>query len=242
MPNSEKAGGSPTALTRSDFAGLATSRAGMYNFLTTLCTKPTAKTVDSLMKRTVSFSGGRTAPKALRESIQEFRSSTPDLSPGGELALQVDWTRLFRGVAKGYSPPPPYESVYREGLLGGPTSREVARVYAANGVGLSEKSNEMPDYIGVEFMFMSSLASEESKAWGNDPSKALKIIGDEKRFSQDHMRPWIPRFCGEAKKLAKTKFYESVTDVIGSVLEWDMQLIESIDETAASFVERGEDV
>ena len=57
----------------------------------------------------------------------------------------------------------------------------------------------MPDYIGVEFKFMSTLASEESKAWVNDPTKAMKVVEDERRFAQEHLRQWIPRFCGEAK-------------------------------------------
>ena len=184
MASHEKGRDTQTALTRSDFVSLATARAGMYDFLAILCTKPSAQAVGSLMKQSVSFSAGRTAPKALKEAMEELQSSRPDLSSDGELALQVDWTRLFRGVAKGYSPPPPYESVYKEGLLGGPTSQAVARIYATNGVGLSDKSNEMPDYIGVEFKFMSTLASEESKAWGSDPSKALKIIDDEMGFAQ----------------------------------------------------------
>jgi putative dimethyl sulfoxide reductase chaperone len=242
MASVEKGRDRPSAasLTRADFMSLASARAGMYDFLTILCTKPTAQTVDSLVKRSLNFSAGMTAPKALRLAMDGFRSSEPDLSPDGELALQVDWTRLFRGVAKGYSPPPPYESVYQEGLLGGPVSQAVAQVYAAHGVGLSEKSNEIPDYIGVEFKFMSTLATEESKAWERDPSMALKIIEDEKRFAQEHMRPWVPRFCSEAKKLAKTRFYGSVTDVIGSILDWDLQLIEEIEETATGVVQRGE--
>ncbi|MDG7007432.1 MAG: molecular chaperone TorD family protein [Nitrososphaerota archaeon] len=241
MASHEKGRETQTALTRSDFVSLATARAGMYDFLAILCIKPSAQTVGSLMKRSVNLAG-RTAPKALKEAMVGLQSSRPDLSSDGELALQVDWTRLFRGVAKGYSPPPPYESVYKEGLLGGPTSQAVARIYATNGLGLSDKSNEMPDYIGVEFKFMSTLASEESKAWGSDPSKAVKIIEDEKRFVQERMRQWIPRFCGEAKKLAKTEFYRSVADVIRSILDWDAQLIESIDETANSVVQRGASV
>lgn len=239
MSSPEKAEGGPTALTLSDFATLAAARAGMYDFLAILCTKPTARTIDSIMKQSVSFSGGRTATEDLREAMDGFRSSRPDLSAEGELALQVDWTRLFRGVAKGYSPPPPYESVYKEGLLGGQTSQAVARVYAASGLGVTDKSNEMPDYIGVELKFMSTLASEESKAWGSDPSGARKIIGEEKAFMHQHMLQWIPRFCGEAKKLAKTKFYGSVADVIRSILNWDQQLVENIDETANSVAQRG---
>ena len=242
MASHETERNSLTALTQEDFVSLAKARAGMYDFLAILCTKPSAQIVDSLMKLSVGFSAGRTAPKALKDAMKEFQSSSPDLSSDGELALQLDWTRLFRGVANGYSPPPPYESVYKEGLLGGPTSQAVARTYATNGLGLSDKSNEMPDYIGVEFKFMSTLASEESKAWGNDPTRAMEIIGDERRFAQEHLRQWIPRFCGEAKKLAKTKFYGSVMDVIRSILDWDVQLIENIDETANSVVQRGASV
>lgn len=207
----------------------------MYDFLAGLCVRPSAESLGAVLKHPLSLPKNTKVLDGPRRALDALQSSRPDFSKeDAELRLQVEWTRLFRGVAKGYSPPPPYESVYRDGLLGGPTVVSVTQLYARNGVGLSSKSTEMPDYIGVEFKFMSTLASKEAEAWSADTSKALELIDVQRQFARDHLRPWVPRFCAEATKVAKTDFYRAVIKVIRSISEWDAALLEGIEGSASN--------
>jgi TorA maturation chaperone TorD len=56
--------------------------------------------------------------------------------------IAVDRTRLFRGIREKDSPPPPYESVYREQRLRGESSSEVYGFYCTLGVSLPEDWKE----------------------------------------------------------------------------------------------------
>ena len=222
------------SLTANDFASLAVARSGMYEFLAGLCVKPSADAVKSMLLHPVSLPKGSLVAPTLRSAVEAFQSCRPDFAKDGtELSLQVEWTKLFRGVARGYSPPPPYESVYKDGMLSGPATVAVCDAYAKNGIGLSKDSTELPDFIGVEFKFMATLAAKEADTWKADATGARRLIGAQKEFATEHMRPWIPRFCEKAKKLAKTEFYRSAIDVIRSVSEWDAKLLEGIEETAS---------
>ena len=90
--------------------------------------------------------------------------------------LAVDWTKLFRGVQKGYGPPPPYESVYLGGgILHGPITDRVAREYESHGVKILEPKNELPDFIAVELAFMSALANKEAKAWEGGDGDCVEV-------------------------------------------------------------------
>lgn len=217
-----------------DFASLAAARSGMYDFLAGLCARPSTKLIEALLHHPISLPGGR-VPEDLRRALEAFRSSLSEIpKEDTELSLQVEWTRLFRGVKKGYSPLPPYESVYKEGLLQGATTTSVAKAYARNGVELSEGSTELPDYIGVEFKFMSALAAQEAEAWSADASKALQLIRRQQSFVKDHLQPWVPRFCAEAGKFATTDFYRAVLRVIRSVSEWDCMLLDAVEGTISN--------
>lgn len=221
-------------LTATDFASLAAARSGMYDFLAGLCTKPTAKEIDAILRHPIDLPGD-IVPESLRKSLEAFQACFSEVSKEGtEQSLQVDWTRLFRGVAKGYSPLPPYESVYKEGLLQGPTAKSVARLYATNGVGLPNTSKELPDYIGVEFKFMSTLASKEAEAWCADASKAEQLIEGQLLFAREHLQAWVPRFCDEAQKFARTDFYRAAIQVIRSISEWDSILLDALEETVSN--------
>lgn len=70
--------------------------------------------------------------------LEGFINSIKDI-PDNEVLdiLGVDWTRLFRGIKKGYGPPPPYESVWRgEGRIMGEWTRKVLESYHQAGIGM----------------------------------------------------------------------------------------------------------
>jgi TorA maturation chaperone TorD len=232
--NKEKDPSSELSLTDKDLSVMANARSGMYDFLAGLCAKPSKKTVEAVLNYSFDPHNDASLPVELKKALETFKKHKP--KPEEDLAteLQVEWTKLFRGVAKGYSPPPPYESVYMEGVLQGKATRTLSRTYAEHGVRLSGDSTELPDYIGVEFKFMSALASKEAEAWGIDRSRALELIGAQKQFARAHLQSWIPRFCAEVERVATTDFYRATAQLMRAVLEWDVCLLDSIEQTASN--------
>ena len=144
--------------------------------------------------------------------LETFINSIKDI-PEVEVAenLTVDFTRLFRGIKKEYGPPPPYESVWRgEGRVMGQWTEKVLKEYADSGIGI-DLSDELPDYAGIELKFMALLCYKEAEAWrDNDSVTALKFLGLEKRFMDEHLKNWIPEYCHIMADEARTNFYKGV--------------------------------
>ena len=127
--------------------------------------------------------------------------------------LAVERTRLLRGVKPGYSPPPPYESVY----VGPQDSPEmqatvsIRRLYAEEGVGLPEEVRDQPDFIGFELDFMRHLCAKEGEAWkSGDVARAAEYLEKEQSFLKEHLALWVPRFCDVMVKEARLDFYRGI--------------------------------
>ena len=220
------------SVSNDDFASLAGSRAGMYDFLASLCAKPYAKQEVELMKYAGDISSSP-LPVDLKSGLKALSLCGPESSETDwETGLQVDWTKLFRGVARGYGPPPPYEYAYHGGSGGG-TIWAVRQAYSQQGLEFPLESGESPDFIGVEFKFMSSLASKEAAAWKRGRDEAIRLISSERQFAVEHLRSWVPKYCEEARKMASTPFYKAVIQLIESVVSWDASLLERLEVTAS---------
>lgn len=126
--------------------------------------------------------------------------------------LCVDFTKLVRGIKKGYSLPPPYESVWRgENILMGNFTREVLNFYLNSGINISIE-DELPDHIGIELKFFSLLAFYERNAWEssslNDAKRFLRL---QKEFLENHILAWVFFFCEEMFEKAETYFYKGLS-------------------------------
>ncbi|MEK6645679.1 MAG: molecular chaperone TorD family protein [Candidatus Firestonebacteria bacterium] len=110
--------------------------------------------------------------------------------------LKMDYTQLFIGPHKLLAPP--WESVYnsplklvcQEPLL------EVRKFYRDAGLVLNTQ-NYLDDHIGIELEFMSYL-------WKYNLSEAKNT------FVQEHLAQWVPDFCNDVIKNAKTAFYRDI--------------------------------
>jgi TorA maturation chaperone TorD len=155
--------------------------------------------------------------------LEMFVNSIKDM-PEAEVAenLAVDFTRLFRGIKKGYGPPPPYESVYRaEGRVIGEWTQEVLKKYSEAGIGM-DISDELPDYVGIELKFMALLSYKEAEAWKkSDTTKASKFLKLEQTFMEEHLQQWIPEFCNLMREEAKSSFYRGIAGLTSSFLILD---------------------
>lgn len=154
-----------------------------------------------------------------------FLNSIKDI-PDQEVAenLAVDFTRLFRGIKKGYGPPPPYESVWRgEGRIMGEWTQEVLKKYHEAGIGM-DLEEEIPDYIGIELKFMALLSYHEAVAWRkNDINGAIRFLKLQQRFLDEHIKRWMPEFCNRMEEEAKSSFYKGVSLLSKGFLEINLK-------------------
>jgi TorA maturation chaperone TorD len=140
--------------------------------------------------------------------------------------IAIDRTRLFRGISEKHSPPPPYESFYREQRLRGEASAEACRFYSKVGVTLPEEWTESPDYLGVEIDFMRRLCQNEEEARvNNQPEKALEFLRAAMDFLKDHLLKWAPSFLDRMYEMADLDFYRGLAKLTSGFLKYDGHLV-----------------
>jgi putative dimethyl sulfoxide reductase chaperone len=141
--------------------------------------------------------------------------------------ISVDRTRLFRGISEKDSPPPPYESVYREGRLCGESSTKVSRFYSQLGVTLPHAWSDSADYLGIELDFMRLLSESEEEEWkGGRPDKALELLGRSSDFLKVHLLKWVDAFCEKMHERAELDFYKGLARLTSGFLKTDSDLVE----------------
>ncbi len=141
--------------------------------------------------------------------------------------ISIDRTRLLRGVSQQYSPPPPYESVYRDDRLWGKSTEEVSQICGRLGVKLSEELSEPPDYIGIELDLMRLICWGEKEAWqtsGIDKAREYLEVGNE--FLRQHVLQWVPEFCEQMYRRADLDFYRGISRLTRGFVEYDSRLAE----------------
>jgi TorA maturation chaperone TorD len=142
--------------------------------------------------------------------------------------LTVDFTKLMRGIKEGYSPLPPYESLWRgENLM---DCEEILEFYRKANVGMDLK-NELPDHIGIELKFLSILAYKEKEYLEKrDYKGAEKFLNYQKKFLEEHILRWVPDFLKIMEEKAITKFYKGLSTLTRKVIFEIKERIEEIEE------------
>lgn len=135
------------------------------------------------------------------------KTSEMDLSKLTE-KLGVDRTRLYRGVAKGYGPPPPYELVWSKNAEDFSVLQTISGVYRDAGLEPSPDVKERLDYISVEMDFLRELAQNEVSAWNSGDSLSASCWLERQRdFMSHHFGEWVPFFIEKAFEHVETDFY-----------------------------------
>lgn len=140
------------------------------------------------------------------------------------LELAVQWTRLFRGVAPGYGPRPPYEAIYRRKDAGAQAELllDLGNLYRVAGVAISVDRIERPDHLGLELDLMGLLCSEESGFWSQGNSEeAAGRRGLQRRLLQEHLLPWVPAYCEVILREPGVPFYHGVMRALSALLDED---------------------
>lgn len=117
----------------------------------------------------------------------------------------------------------PYESVYRDSLtVGGQTFREllmgesvdqVRAFWAEAGVQSINPYNYPPDHFGLELGFVAYLGQQFLET---GEERHLDLM---RRFLEEHLLAWGPRFCTELYALDVAHFYKPVAQIAHGLLE-----------------------
>lgn len=128
----------------------------------------------------------------LKEMFQMKFNETPE-------EIKADFASLFLSPDIHLSP---HESLYNYPLgetprLWGRATEEVQAFYRSAGLMIDEEVDLIPDHAGVELLFMSFLVENN-------------LIDRQGAFMGDHLMRWIPDYCDEIEKHARTTFYKEL--------------------------------
>lgn len=89
----------------------------------------------------------------------------------------------------------------------------IMELYAEAGLTIGDEFLTLPDHLSLEFLFMSYLVS----------TKKLDL---QNRFLEFHLMNWVPSYCEEVKKEAKTFFYKEIAGITFDFLESEYENFE----------------
>ena len=142
------------------------------------------------------------------------------------LELEKEYTRLFitaypRAVA------PPYSSLYldSERLIWGSSTAEVAKMYEATGLTMSESFHDIPDHIAAELEFASYLIAEQLKGDEQGSPSTERLVSFEKRLLTEHLHKWAPAFFKQVAEYPTATFYGMIAEVASRFIVWDIAYI-----------------
>lgn len=210
---------------------LASSRAQVYGVLSTVYGGlPGEQMVRLLSSWSVSEMVSRESlPVKMRRGLRRINTWMGERGPepSETATLDAEFTRLFRGLGRTKSPPPPYESVYLDGgLLYGPSTQRVADTYRRHQV--TGRDNEPPDYIALELDFMRLLCKKEALAWQADGDGVRELITEEKDFLREHLSRWVPVFCEAVRRFDTTSFYAGLADITEGWICCDRRVVSGL--------------
>lgn len=147
----------------------------------------------------------------MREPDEETSMSVKAMLGSEFTETQKEIAEDFRGLFRDHLRP--YESLYNYPLgdrprLRGRAAEKVQEIYRSAGLVIDEEIDLIPDHLSVELLFMSYLIERG-------------LLDEQKSFLEEHLLQWVPAFCDEIKKHARTTFYREVADMLKELLSSD---------------------
>ena len=166
-------------------------------------------------------------PDQLHQALEKLCPQAADfssrlaeqLTDATQEELEVEYARLFVGPHA--LPAPPYGSVYMDGdrSVMGPSTKEVARLYAAAGLEVDVENAEPADHIAVELEFVHYLASEEARLRREGDEQRATELGDLRRlFLNRLVFPWVPSFCDDVRAHTESPYFGTLAGTLKSFL------------------------
>jgi TorA maturation chaperone TorD len=137
------------------------------------------------------------------------------------LKLAQEHTRLFCGISEEYGPPPPYESLWREGRLMGETTVQVAKCYVEAGYQPDGRFAPL-DHLVEELRFMAALCNAEHEARTTGDAELVAQLRDkQQRFLAEHLGAWIGDYSRKIAEQSTEALYRSLAQVAATVVSQD---------------------
>ena len=205
-----------------DLPNLAEKRARIYWFLADFYSvKPTTEFLKELRERIQNIHYHDDVDEDLKK-LKEFLDKFDDSEV---VDLQVRFTRLFRGIKKGYGPPPPYESIYRgEQRVCGEWTFRAMTFYHNCGFGVIDDSVGPQDHITAELRFMAMLCIKEKESLKQNNGSPLFWMRKELYFLENHILQWVPRYCVTIEQ-ENDGFYSTIARITKRWIESDSDYI-----------------
>ncbi|WIV66485.1 TorD/DmsD family molecular chaperone [Natrialbaceae archaeon AArc-T1-2] len=167
---------------------------------------PDERTVRAIQQWCDAFAD-ESLPPELEAAVETVRTADPELD-----VLRGAFTRLLQGVSYGEAVPPPYESMYVDEMLNGPSSTEVEAFYYEVGVTL-DVDDELIDHAGYELSFLAELCDR------GDREAQLGFI-------RTHVGDWLTEFHEAARGEDPPAFYRGLFALTESLLELHADTLE----------------
>lgn len=197
-------------------------RAQFYRFLSALFQKEPDET-ELKRFRAVRFPDGPDTDLVRAGKRFEKAAGNP-----GKEDIAEDYSRVFLGA--GLADPAaafPYESVYTspKGLIMQDAWSSMHETLSGSGMTIDSRNADiMEDHISVELEYMAYLAENAEPA-------------EQTEFLNLHLMNWVPRFCGDVEKYARTEFYRACAGLLASFIAYDSDQLKKTAETGKSGAE-----
>ena len=165
----------------------------------------------------VFIEGLRTAVDAQSDLLKDYLISLNGVATSTVAQdLRCDYARLFLGM--GPKPVAPYESVFlsEEHILMQEQRDQVVALFRTEGVVVEEGFGLPEDHLAVELAFMAYLCKKTQQALAqSDDEEALRLVGVQKQFLEDHLVAWVSLFADEvaaceSKREGVSSFYVTI--------------------------------
>lgn len=158
-----------------------------------------------------------------------MKSCVDGIDEDGIEELAVVFDRVFFGMgplssAKAF----PYESVYtsQKGLMMQDAYSAVVKEYRRSHLHRDEKFTEPEDHLAIELFFMRELCVRAQDALKRrDAQAAAELIGQQRRFLNEHLLNWIDRFVLDCRKAAERGFYLHLAQFTVAFLKEDAAVL-----------------
>lgn len=131
-----------------------------------------------------------------------------------------EYCRLFYGPAKLLAPP--YESVYREGIVMGESTLSVIKAYSEAGIAVSQDFKNLPDHVAAELEFMYYLCAKEVEAFEKEDLRGARhYLLLQKLFLKEHLTQWLPQFSKRVEENGTSDVYPRFARIASQFAEID---------------------
>ena len=222
-------------MTNEELMDLMEERALGYRFLSrAFRTAPDAALIDAVLRMADT-------ERADDDPLAPFYAEAADADAETlRIDLAADYNQLFLGMSA--HPVAPYESVYTsdEGLMMQEARDNVLRAYQQWGLRVPDSFDLPEDHIALELEFMACLADRAREAVGassgeHEPDdsaqkgggSADELIAAQRAFLDEHLS-WVPAFCRDVEKRARTAFYYGIASLTRQQLEADGAMLKEL--------------